>query len=271
MNNKESYYRMALVAVLSLLSFVGVAMEIRSPLSISPVKVVEPVFLFWGKQMNKVEEKVEGAFQVVHYWENWEQERERLVKERDELLVKLRSAQAAIRENRELKKLLSLKRNLPYPSIPVTMICKDGTPWSPTFMVDKGEKEGVRRGMAVVTPYGVMGVVISTTPHTSRVLGTTSVDCKIHVEDQVSGVRGILEGDNAGGMFMRYVLTDRLVKPGDLLLTSGLGGIFPRGYPVAKVVSVKRLPGETFLWIKGKPTVPWDDTHYLLVLKRGER
>jgi rod shape-determining protein MreC len=56
-----------------------------------------------------------------------------------------------------------------------------------------------------------------------------------------------------------------------VLLTSGLGGIFPRGYPVARVVVVKRLPGEKFLWIKGEPTVSWDDTHYLLVLKRERR
>jgi len=138
-------------------------------------------------------------------------------------------------------------------------------------MVDKGEKDGVKRGMAVVTPHGVMGVVVASTLHTSRVLGITSVDCKIHVEDRFSGVRGILEGDNSGGLILKYVLTDRIVKPGDLLLTSGLGGIFPRGYPVARVVVVKRLPGEKFLWIKGEPTVSWDDTHYLLVLKRERR
>ena len=270
-NKKETFYRVALVAVLSLLSFVGVAMEVRSPVSVSPVAVLEPVFLFWGKEVAKVEKQMGGLFQVVRYWGRWEAERARLERERDELLVKLHSAQEALRENRELKRLLSLKRSLPYPAISVNLICKGGTVWSPTFTVDKGEREGVRRGMAVVTPYGVMGVVVATTPHTSRVLGVTSVDCKIHVEDQASGIRGILEGDNAGGLVLKYVLTDRTVKPGDLLLTSGLGGIFPRGYPVAKVVEVKRLPGEKFLWIRAEPTVSWNDTHYLLVLKRGRR
>ncbi len=271
MPNKERYYRVALIAVLSLVSFSGVMMDVRSPLSLGPVKVVDPLLLFWGRQMAKLERTIGGAFDIVRYWEAWEEERTRLIKERDDLLIKLNASKASIRENRELRKLLKLKRELPYPVVPVTLICKGGTPWSPTFMVDKGSSDGVRKGMAVVSPYGVMGIVVATTPRTSRVLGVTSVDCKVHVEDQTSGVRGILEGDNAGGMFLKYVLTDREIKAGDLLLTSGLGGIFPRGYPVARVLSVKRLPGEKFLYIKAVPTVSWDDTHYLLVLKRISR
>ncbi len=271
MHNRDTFYRVALIAVLSLLSFGSVAMEFRSPISLSPVAILDPVLLFWGRQVSKVEEKVGSAFDIIGYWNKWEEEKRRLAREKSELLVKLHAAEAALRENRELKKLLSLKRSMPYPVIPVRLVCKGGTPWSPTFMVDKGSRDGLKRGMAVVTPYGVMGVVVATTPHTSRVLGITSVDCRIHVEDQTSGVRGILEGDNAGGLQLKYVLTDRVVKPGDLLLTSGLGGIFPRGYPVAEVVSVKKLPGEKFLLIRGEPTVPWKETHYLLVLRRSRK
>lgn len=270
-NGKESYYRVALVAVLSLLSFVGVTLEIRSPLSISPVAVLDPFFLLWSREVSKAEKEISSALEILRYWEHWEEERERLLRERDDLLVRLHSTQEALRENQELKRLLKLKRDLPYPAIAAHLVCKGGTPWSPTFLLDKGERDGVKRGMAVVTPHGVVGVVVATSPHTSRVLGITSVDCKIHVEDQKSKVRGILEGDNAGGLLLRYILTDREVKPGDLLLTSGLGGIFPRGYPVAKVTEVKRLPGEKFLFIKGRPTASWDDTHYLLVLKWGKR
>ncbi len=271
MNDRESYYRGALIAILSLVSFVGVMMEIRLPFSVSPLNILDPVLVYWSGQMSKLEHRVGDTFEIIRYWQRWDDRCRALERQNKELLVRLRSSEEAVRENRELKKLLKLKRTIPYPTVSANLICKGGTPWSPTFLLDKGSRDGVMRGMAVVSPYGVMGVVVGTTAHTSRVLGVTSVDCRIHAEDRESGVRGILKGDNAGSLFLHYVLTDRQVKPGDMLLTSGLGGIFPRGYPVARVVSVKRLPGEKFLLIRCEPTAPWDDTHYILVLKRNHR
>jgi cell shape-determining protein MreC len=164
MHNKESYYRTALIAVLSLLSFVGVMMEVRSPVSVSPVKVIDPLLLFWGKEVSKVEKTVGGWLDILHYWNAWDKERLRLIKERDGLLVKLNAAKAALIENNELRRLLRLKREIPYPVVPVDLICKGGTPWSPTFLVDKGSKDGIGRGMAVVSPYGVWGWWLPTRP-----------------------------------------------------------------------------------------------------------
>jgi len=77
-NNRENFYRVALIAVLSLLSFVGVMMEVRSPLVVSPVTVLDPFFLFWGRQVSKGEKRVKNAFEVVRYWDRLEVEKELL-------------------------------------------------------------------------------------------------------------------------------------------------------------------------------------------------
>ncbi len=174
--------------------------------------------------------------------------------------------QEAYLENKRLKALLHLKNLLKYRTVGAYPV--GGVPllWGRDMVINAGRDQGVRKGLAVLNSSGIVGVVIEASREKSTVMLITDPAFSIHVVDKRSRVIGVVKG--TGGPFcnLQYVMADRDIIPGDLLVTSGMGGVYPKGYPVGTVAKVKREPGELFMKATVRPSVDFSRLGYLLVV-----
>ena len=142
--------------------------------------------------------------------------------------------------NRRLQELLDFRSQLPSGSVTAAVIGNSASTWFRTFVLDKGSADGVRRGMAVVSPAGVVGQVVAVTSRSSKILLIADPNSGVDVVDQRSRARGIVSGSLDSGPIMKYAKRSEEIQEGDRLITSGLDGIFPKGLAVGTVNKVRK-------------------------------
>jgi len=140
--------------------------------------------------------------------------------------------------NERLRELLSFRSELTGKVLGARIIARDPLPWFRTFTVDLGKKDGIRAGMAVLAPRGVVGRVTEVSRSASRVLLLTDNNSGIDAIVQRSRARGIVQGTQDHGCRMNYLRRDVDVAPGDRIVTSGLDGIFPKGVVIGEIAEV---------------------------------
>ncbi|HKX19096.1 MAG TPA: rod shape-determining protein MreC [bacterium] len=159
-------------------------------------------------------------------------------------VARLREENARLRpgaqENTRLRTLLGFKQQLPYRSLAARIIGRDPSQWFSTVLVDRGASEGVMRDDAVITSDGVVGHVIETAGSWARVLLVGDPRSAVSVVLDRSREVGVVVGQGQTDLKVTYLSREADVKAGDLVLTSGLGPIYPKGLPVGTVVSVSR-------------------------------
>ena len=155
--------------------------------------------------------------------------------------------------NRRLKRLLALERELPTKAVAASVTARDGSVWFQSLTLNKGELDGIKVGMPVIAPEGVVGLISSTSMHASRVLLLTDPNSGIDVLVQRTRVRGILSGLLEQGTTLKYVKRSDDVRVGDRVVASGLDGVFPKGLPVGRVTSVSRKDRGLFLYAEVAP------------------
>jgi len=141
--------------------------------------------------------------------------------------------------NARLRALLELKSSLAS-SVSATVIGNSASGWFRSITIDKGSQGGVRKGMAVVTPLGVVGQVTAVASQSSKVLLLTDQNSAVDVIDQRSRAQGIVSGSFEDDAVMKYVKRSEDVQVGDRLITSGLDGIYPKGLPVGVVSKLSK-------------------------------
>ncbi|HEY6130962.1 MAG TPA: rod shape-determining protein MreC, partial [Halioglobus sp.] len=135
------------------------------------------------------------------------------------------------------------------------------------LILNKGESDGVFVGQPLIDASGLMGQVVEVSSDTSRALLITDVTHSVPVQVNRNGVRAIAEGTGAlGSLEVRHVSSTTDIQPGDLLVTSGLGGRFPEGYPVAVVKEVERDTGDAFAHVLAVPSAALDRTRHVLLV-----
>jgi len=188
---------------------------------------------------------------------------EALVLERQ---VQQMAAMAA--ENIRLRELLAASERLDPPTRLVELIGVNPDPFQHEVILNKGHEDEVFVGQPVLDAGGVMGQVVSLSHYTSRVMLITDARSAVPVEINRNGFRGIALGKGAlGELELEHIPDTADIQQGDLLVTSGLGGRFPRGYPVARVVEVVRDPGQPFKLIRAEPAARLDRSRYLLLVE----
>jgi rod shape-determining protein MreC len=140
--------------------------------------------------------------------------------------------------NQRLERLLALQEHLGGTAVAARVIGRSTVAWVQTLILDKGERHGVTKGMAVLAPEGVVGRVMAAGPHTARVLLISDPNSGIDGLVQRTRVRGIASGTIDGGCVLKYVQRGDEVQIGDQVVTSGLDGTFPKGHPIGTVVRV---------------------------------
>ncbi|MBU0483973.1 MAG: rod shape-determining protein MreC [Proteobacteria bacterium] len=195
-------------------------------------------------------------------------ENNRLQKELQEykaINIKYREAMAV---SVRLEKLLEMKESLPPPTLTAQIIGKDPSQWFRTIIIDRGASDGVEKGMPVVTAAGVVGQVMNTAPHYSKVLLANDPSSAIDGLVQETRAQGIIKGkDNI--YKLHYVFKNSEVIPGDQIVTSGLGGVFPKGLPIGTVSKVENNRRGMFQQIEVLPAVNFTQLEYLIIIMKS--
>jgi rod shape-determining protein MreC len=175
--------------------------------------------------------------------------------------------QEALWTEERLKKLSYLQYQYSSVSRVAQIFARDPSSWFKTVLVNKGEKDGVAKDMAVVTSDGVVGRVIEVSPHTAKVLLITDPNSAMDVIVQRSRTQGIMEGKVEEVCVLKYVQKNEDVQVGDKVITSGLGGIFPKGLVTGTVTKVERKRPGIFQYIEVTPSVDFSRLEEVLILK----
>lgn len=154
-----------------------------------------------------------------------------------------------------LTEKLEFKQRKPFPSIMARVVGKDPSYWFQTVIVDRGENDGIIKGMVARNEKGVVGQVIQVSPNYAKILLANAPSSAIDAMVQKSRVRGILKGAGQGGYILYYVLKNADVGVGDRIVTAGIGGVFPTGIPLGVVSAVRKKPRGMFQEIEVEPSV----------------
>ena len=201
-----------------------------------------------------------------------------------ELSLKLMRFEALSRENAELRGLRAALPPVADRWLAAEVVEVALNDQREHLLINRGSRNGVFKGQAVMDNYGVLGQTIRVSPWSAEVILVTDVEHAVPVEVERTGVHTILVGTgDPESLTLPYLPANADVKPGDLLLTSGLGGVFPQGYPVARIAEVRRDKVQALPQIRATPlahlnalhevTLVWfEDTHPAAPtrLKEGE-
>ncbi len=169
--------------------------------------------------------------------------------------ARLQRLNALEAENTRLRALLDARVQVPDQIRVAEIMSVDANPFSHSLVIDVGSRDGVFDGQALVDVEGVVGQVIRTGLLTSQAMLISDTDHALPVEVNRNGLRTIAVGTGQiGSLDLPFVVNNADIRAGDLLVTSGLGGAFPAGYPVAVVASVTRIPQEPFADVTATPT-----------------
>jgi rod shape-determining protein MreC len=183
------------------------------------------------------------------------------------IYAKLQKVLALERENAQLRALLKSSAQFDEKVNVAQLLAVDLAPYTQQIIVDKGKNEGVYVGQPVLDAYGVMGQVIAVGPITSRILLVTDSRSAIPVQNNRNGNRAILVGLGYDGVLeLSNVPITVDFQKGDVLVTSGLDGLYPPGYPIGTVSAVKRLPGERFASISVTPSAHVNQSRQVLLV-----
>ena len=170
-------------------------------------------------------------------------------------------------ENTQLRELLKARprRDIPYMAAELVML--DNDPYRQQMIIDQGDQAGVYVGQPVIDSAGVAGKVISVSRFTSRVLMINDTEQAVPIQVVRNGLRFIARGTgDAEGMQILHVPNNTDVRVGDLLVTSGLGGGFPAGYPVATVSAVQSSDNGPFAQVEARPSAHLERSRQFLLL-----
>ena len=170
-------------------------------------------------------------------------------------------------ENQRLRELLGSPVHKESRKMVAELLSVDSDPFSHQVLINKGALDGVYNGQPVINDQGVVGQVLHVGSTTSRVLLITDSSHGIPVRVLRNDLRAIASGSGElDKLELRNLPRNTDVQVGDLLVTSGLGGRFPEGYPVATVTRSDYVEGKPFAQIEAKPLVALDRLRYLLLL-----
>ncbi len=171
-------------------------------------------------------------------------------------------------ENKRLRKFFDFQASVGDTFFVAGVIGRDPSPWFKTIMIDKGTKDGLVKGLPVLVSEGIVGQIVSVSENYSRVLLITDRSSAVDALVQNSRIRGIVKGNNTEDCIFEYVLRKDAIQPGDIIVSSGLDEVFPKGLRIGIVLSVQKGKSHLFQKVVIKTFVNFDTLEEVLVCKR---
>jgi len=218
---------------------------------------------------------------VGEAWRGWAFHRETYVENRRleervrQLEAELQTHAVRAQEAERLRELLSLQKAVPLDTVAAEVVGREGVPWFRSMTIDKGEADGVVLDAPVMSPTGVVGRVFAVGPHAARVQVLLDRDSGAGVLVERSRVPGVVTGQvsaqssGADDLVLEYVPERSDVAVGDVVVTSGVDGIYPKGLVVGRVRFVGKGSG-LFRDIRVEPSARFDRLEEVLVVRRAK-
>ena len=218
---------------------------------------------------------------VGEAWRGWAFHREtyeenrRLEAHVRQLEAELQAHSARAEESERLRQLLSLRQAVPMDTVAAEVVGREGVPWFRSLTIDKGEADGVALDAPVMSPTGVVGRVFAVGPHAARVQVLLDRDSGAGVLVERSRVPGVVSGQVSGqasgaeDLVLEYVPERADVAVGDVVVTSGVDGIYPKGLVVGRVRYVGKGSG-LFRDIRVEPSARFDRLEEVLVVRQAK-
>ncbi len=172
----------------------------------------------------------------------------------------------AIVSSERFQRLSGFRAKREIPMVPANVVAEDLSPWFQAVIIDQGSAADIGPGMPVITDSGVVGVVSGTTPGASKVLLILDPQSRVDVYVQRTRARGSVRGRSEQDCELAYVLREEDVRVGDLVLTSGLAAVYPKGLVVGHVSRVERLPYGLFQRAELRPAVDFRKLEEVFVI-----
>lgn len=223
----------------------------RAPLQ--PLKFFNNVFNKFHDITHSVKDSITSPFKRMLIKEK---ENKKLKAEIARLLAEQQRYQETFLENKRLKNLLSLKENEPRYVTTASIIAKGTDQWSNTLIIDKGLSDGVRKNMTVIAPKGLVGKILNVNNSYSYLLLLTDINFSSAARIQKSRVEGVLSGTGFKKCVLKYIPYEEHVGKGDVVITSGLDKLFPKGIPIGYVSKVDKESTGLFQHIE---VLPFED------------
>jgi len=168
--------------------------------------------------------------------------------------------------NQRLRSFLNFQKTKASEVIAAEVIGKDPSAWYKTIIIDKGKSDGVRKGMPVVLPEGIAGQLIDVSSRYSKVLLIIDPNSSVDALVQRSRARGIVKGMSTDQCSLTYVLNKNDVMVGDMVISSGLDGVYPKGLHIGHVSKVVRQKAGIFQDVEITPDVDFEKIEEVLVI-----
>lgn len=240
-------------------------------------KCVYTVFFPIQKIVKWPFDKMSGSVNFFVNMKNLEDRNAELIKENIELKEKVRKLEVAGMENENLRDMLNLtKKYETSNAIVAEVIFNDDSIWFDVFTIDKGEKDGVKNNMTVLTPSGLVGKVTQTFAHTAQVTSILDVNNSVSARLIKTGDLITTKGDmnlvDKGLLKLKYVTSNINLAEGDVVETSGMGGIYPKGIFIGTISKVEHDDSVMRTYAVLEPGVDFNKLGEVLVIdnKEGE-
>ena len=212
---------------------------------------------------------IQGVFQnyvfLVHL-----QEENTLLKERiGELQKEIGELRELALAKERIQNLLQFREKISPSMIAAEVIGQDPSSWFKSVTINKGEKDGVRKGMAVISPEGVIGQILKTGPYHSIVLLITDYNSAVDSIVQRTRAKTIVEGKGENRCQLKYLLRAEEVIVGDIVVTAGLSGNFPKGLMVGEIRKVEKAGQGIFQYAELVPSVDLTKLEEVLIIKES--
>jgi rod shape-determining protein MreC len=187
--------------------------------------------------------------------------------ENSRLQVQIIELQQQVTEAQLLSTLVDYERkHVENQYVASSVIARDISPFMHYVIIDRGSDDGLRKGMPVITQQGLVGTIAAVTAGAARVQLINDPGSSINVILQQSGVEGVLNGQITGELELDMVPQNATVQPGDLVMTSGLGGNYPANIVIGQVVTVRNEAASLFQSASIQPAVDFSQLDIVLII-----
>jgi len=172
----------------------------------------------------------------------------------DELRQRVSDLEEARLENERLKGLVDFVQASKTQAVGARVIGRPTNSWEGVITIDRGTDDGVEAGMPVVGPAGLLGQTVDVTSHSARVRLITDPESGVASKLQSTRTEGIVRGSIEVKLTLEFVSTEATVRAGDVVITSGIGGVYPKGLIIGEVTEVRKTPADLYQNIELAPT-----------------
>jgi len=264
----SKYRRAVILAVTLMMAFLLMTLQVRHDRAVA--SFTRQTILFLMSPAIKVTAVTLSG--VSRVWEdyvdlrNLREENLRLTREAAVLQRRISYLEEQALETQRLQGLLAMREISRAEFLAARVVGKDATNWFKTVLIDRGSLAGIRRNQPVVAPDGLVGRVVEVTPTAAKVQLITDPVSAAGGLIQRTRVTGIVSGSLGAGLKVRYLPLMADIVIGDEVVTSGMGGVFPKGIPLGRVIAAERRSGALFQEATLVPKVDLSRLEEVLIL-----